>query len=238
MAMFGEKMARGMAAQLALRTARLQAGDTSLGWKVGFGSPAAMAKLGTQVPLLGFLSKNALLPSGASLNLQAFTQAVAEPEIAVHMGTDLGPGADENAVRAAIVGLGPAIEVADVCFPPDDAERILAGNIYQRGVILGPMDTTRAGARLDGLSAHLLQDGSEIAQTTDMEANTGRIVDLIRGVADGLAEFGLQLSAGDVVISGSVVPPAFVKSACTMTFQLDPFDPIAVRFSAGNHDRS
>ena len=226
-----ERIARGMAAQMVLRAARLQAGDASLGWKVGMGSPAAMAKLGIQFPLLGFLGRNALLPSGASLNLSSFTQAVAEPEIAVHMGTDLGPDADEPAVRAAIAGLGPAIEIADIRFPPDDAESILAGNIYQRAVIIGPMDAGRAGAGLEGLSAHLLQDGNEIDHTTDMEANTGRIVDLIRFVADGLAGLGLKLSAGDVVISGSMVPPAFIKSPCTISFKLDPFDPLTVQFT-------
>jgi len=237
MAVNDEGNLRGMSAQLAVRTARLQAGDASLGWKMGFGAPAAMHKLGIQFPLLGFLSRSAVLPSGASVALESFARAAAEPEIAVHMGANLDAGADEQTARAAIAGLGPAIELADLSFPPDDVERILAGNIYQRHVILGPMDTGRAGARLDGLSVRLLQDGSTVGETSDVEANTGRIVDLIRGTADRLAVLDLKLRAGEVVIAGSTIPPLFVDRACTVSFKLDPFAAITVHFTAGNQLR-
>jgi len=222
---------RGMAAQLALRTARLQAGDSSLGWKIAFNSPVGMDKLGIRHLLHGFLTRSALMPSGAGLPLASFARAAAEPEIAVHMGADLGPHADDNTVRAAIAGLGPAIEVADLSFPPEDVERILAGNIYQRAVILGPMDATRAGARLDGLSARLSREGIEFAHVTDLEANTGKIIGLIRELATSLSALGLQLGAGDVVITGSIVPPLFMEQPCTITYTLEPFDALAVRFA-------
>ena len=226
-----ERISRGMAAQMKLRNACLQAGDSSLGWKIGFGSPASMELLGIQSPLLGFLTGSALMPSGLSLALKSFTRAAAEPEIAIHMGADLGPDADDDTVRASIAGLGPAIEIADLVFPPKDVEQILAANIYQRGVILGPMDSGRAGARLDGLSARLFEDGIEIAQTSDLQANTGCIIDLVRGLATSLAGLGLKLSAGEVVISGSVVPPVFVEKPCAVSYSLDPFDSIAVTFN-------
>jgi 2-keto-4-pentenoate hydratase len=236
MAMSGEDELRGMAAQLAVRSARLQAGDAPLGWKMGFGAPAAMLKLGLEFPLLGFLTRNAVLPSNATVDLESYTRAVAEPEIAVHMGADLGANASEETVRSAIAGLGPAIELVDLSFPAEDVERILAGNIYQRNLILGPVDTTRAGARLDGLSLQLSKDDSLVAQTTDVEANTGKIVRLIGGVADRLAELGLKLSAGDVVITGTIVPALFVDKPCMISYKLDPFDAIAVRFGVGIAD--
>jgi len=237
MAMSGEHEMRGMAAQLAIRSARLEAGDAPLGWKMGFGAPAAMLKLGLEFPLLGFLTRNAVLPSNAVVDLGSFTQAVAEPEIAVHMGADLGANAGEEAVRAAIAGLGPAIELVDLRFPADDVERVVAGNIYQRNLILGPVDAARAGARLDGLSLQLTKDGSLVAQTTDVEANTGNIIHLIGGVADRLAGLGLKLSAGDVVITGTIVPALFVDKPCTISYKLHPFDAIAVRFSIGTSDQ-
>lgn len=233
----GEHEMRGMAAQLAIRSARLQAGDAPLGWKMGFGAPAAMLKLGLEFPLLGFLTRNAVLPSNAAVDLESFTRAVAEPEIAVHMGADLGANASEETVRAAIAGLGPAIELVDLSFPADDVERVVAGNIYQRNLILGSFDAGRAGARLDGLSLQLSKDGTLVAQTTEVEANTGKIVHLIRGVADRLAGLGLKLSAGDVVITGTIVPALFVDKPCTISYKLDPFDAIAVRFGIGKSDQ-
>jgi len=231
MAIGDGRVDRGMAAQMASRTARLSSGDTPLGWKLGFGTPAAMEKLKLRFPLVGFLTGNARLLSEKSVKLESFTRAAAEPEIAVHMGADLGAGADESAVRSAIAALGPAIEVADLNFPADDAERILAGNIYQRNVILGQADYSRAGGRLDGLSARLFQDGELLAETGDMEANPGNIIHLIRGLADHLAELGLKLSAGDVVITGSIVAPLLVERSCHVSFCLHPFDPIAVQFT-------
>ena len=39
------RVARGMKAQLEQRRERIAAGEKALGWKVGFGAPAAMGKL-------------------------------------------------------------------------------------------------------------------------------------------------------------------------------------------------
>jgi len=220
-----------MHAQLATRSARLQKGDSALGWKVGFGEPAAMAKLGIEAPLLGYLCNSGRVNVNDSVALNSFTTAVAEPELALHIGADLEPDSSESTIRAAIASIGPAIELADLRFPPDDVERILAENIYHRGVILGSTDSTRAGADLVGLSGGLFKDGREIARTSDLEANTGRLVDIVAMVANTLASAGLKLRAGDIVIAGSVVPPAIVDEPCTISFKLDTFDDICVCFT-------
>lgn len=222
------RIARGMAAQQALRRRRLEAGERLLGWKVAFGAPAAMARLGTTRPIIGFLASGALLESGATLALGDFTRLVVEPEIAIHLGRDLGAGASEDEARDAVAALAPAIEIADLAFPPDDVERILATDIYQRHIILGAPDPTRAGARLDGLRCHVTRASGAVAETADLEANTGRLVDLVRLVADTLAAFGDRLEAGQIVIAGSVVPPLFVEAADSVTCRLDPLPPISV----------
>ena len=49
------RILRGMEAQLKHRRARLNAGEKPIGWKVGFGSPPALARLGLDAPLIGFL---------------------------------------------------------------------------------------------------------------------------------------------------------------------------------------
>ena len=41
-----------MLAQLTERRRRIEDGEVSLGWKLGMGVPAAMAKLGTDAPLV------------------------------------------------------------------------------------------------------------------------------------------------------------------------------------------
>src|SRR5215217_9577242 len=131
-----------MRAMLELRAARLAAGDEHLGWKVGFGSAPAMEALGIDRPLAGFLTRGRLLPDGARVAIGDWAAPALEPEIAVLVGDDLG-----------IAGLAAAIELADVHPPPTDPEAVLAGNIFHRHVLLGPVDTSRRDAT--GVSARL-----------------------------------------------------------------------------------
>jgi 2-keto-4-pentenoate hydratase len=226
------RILRGMAVQLGRRRERLDAGERPLGWKVGFGAPAAMQKLAIKAPLIGFLTDQALVATGATVSLAGWSKPVAEPEIAVHMGRNLSAGADRDTVKAAIAGLGPAIELADVDRPPDDVERILAGNIYQRGIVVGPCDASRAGGVVDGLHGHVARNGSAFAQTSDPQALTGNLIDIVRHVAETLAAFGQTLRAGQIVITGSIVPPLWVEASEEIVFKLDPVGSVSIRFAA------
>jgi 2-keto-4-pentenoate hydratase len=217
-----------MRAQLALRRQRLEAGEMPLGWKVGFGSPAALERLGLEGPLVGFLMREARVFSGGSVSVGGWAKAVAEPEIAVHLGAHVPGGSGLEEAREAIAALGPAIELADVSFPADDAERILAANIYQRAVVLGPKGEAGAGGVVAGLVARLYRDERECASTTDPEALTGPLVQLVRHVADVLAACGEELRAGEVVIAGSVVPPLDVAAGESLRFELSPFGSVEV----------
>ena len=222
----------GMRKQMTARQSRLAAGDRRLGWKAGFGAPPALAKFGLDGPLVGYLLQSGRLESGATVSLAGWAQPIAEPEIAVHMGAALGADADEATARAAIAGIGPAFELVDVTFPPEDVEAVLAGNIFQRHVVLGPVDHTRAGANIEGLAGRVLRDGAEIAATTTLEANTGRIVDTVRRVAVMAAQLADGLQAGDVIITGSVVRPIPIgANDRELAFQLGSAGHVSVRFT-------
>jgi 2-keto-4-pentenoate hydratase len=222
----------GLDRQFAVQRKLTSGRSALLGWKVGFGAPAAMEKLRIVSPLTGFLLTENQLPSGTVCDLKGWVKPVLEPEIAVHLGRDLAAGCSDDDVRAAIAGLGAAIELADLTFAPEDPERILAENIYQRHVILGAVDRSRAGARLDGLTGRLFVNGSETASTVDLEANTGKLVTIVRQVADTLGAMQETLRAGQVIIAGSVVPPVFVlPEHAEIAFRLDPLETLSVRFA-------
>lgn len=230
-ALSDSRIARGMAAQLARRRERLRAGERALGWKVGFGAPAAMAKLGIAAPLVGFLTERAQLAPGAVLSLAGWVKPLAEPEIAIYLGSDLPGAAEREAVRAAIAALGPAIELADLDSAPEDVERILAANIYQRHVVLGPRQQPRAGDLLHGLTARVSRNGAVVARPRDPQAATGDLIGIVRHVADALAACGERLRAGEVVITGSVVPPLAVEPGDEVAFELEPIGAVSVRFA-------
>ena len=109
---------------------------------------------------------------------------------------------------------------------------VLSGNIYQRHVILGPQDASRAGANLEGLTCRVLRHGAESARTTDPQASTGEMIGIVGHVADFLTAFGERLQAGDIIITGSVVPPIFVEPTDdTIEFALDPVGQVSVTFT-------
>lgn len=145
---------------------------------------------------------------------------MAEPEIAVHVVRDLPAGAGREAAAGAIGALGPALEVADVEFPPDDPREILASNIYHRAVALGPAREAGAGGNVTGLSPRILLEGREVGRTDEPEELTGELVALVAYVADLLGAFGEELRAGDLLIAGSVLPPLDVAGGSELRFEL------------------
>jgi 2-keto-4-pentenoate hydratase len=225
------RVMRGMQAQLELRRKRLDGGDRPLGWKVGFGAPAMLERFGISGPLVGFLTRGARVQSGESISLAGWAKPIAEPEIAVHIGRDVAAGADREAAAAAIAGISPAIEIVDLTSPPEDPERILGGNIYQRHVVLAGAGPARAGSTADGLTCRIIRHGSETARTSDPQANTGEWVSIVRHVADVLAAFGERLRGGEIIITGSVVPPLTIEpDEDAIAFEVDPLGGVAVRF--------
>lgn len=223
---------RGMTAQLAMRRARIAAGEQPLGWKVGLGAPLAMKNLGLKAPVVGFLMQRALLLSGSTVSLGGWIKPVAEPEICVRMGKDLPAGASTETTMAAIKEILPAIELADFDPAPttENLDVVLAADIYQRHVLL--CGNTRPGGGTAGLTSRVMRRGAEAARSTDPEALTGKLVDIVAHVANTLAAFGERLAAGDVIITGSITPPVFIEpDEDGITHALDPIGEVAVRFS-------
>jgi 2-keto-4-pentenoate hydratase len=232
------RISRGMAAQFERRREFLSAGHKPLGWKLAFGAPAALERLHTNAPLVGFLLQSALVPSGSSLSISDWKKPAAEPEIAVHLGRDLPAGADRDTAKAAIAGLGPAIELADVDHPSDDVEGTLARNIYQRHIILGRNAVTRAGGILDGLTGQVVRNGLEIASVASPQALqelTGELLGIVRHAANVLAVFGETLRAGQIIIAGSIIPPLWAAPGEEIVFHLAPVDSITIRFAPASN---
>lgn len=223
---------KGMLAQLAKRRARIAAGERPLGWKLGLGSPATLQKLGLQTPQVGYLMQRALLLSGSTVSLQGWKKPVAEPEIGLRMMRDLPGGATADDALAAIKDIFPALELVDFDPPPapDILDKILEDDIYQRHVVL--CGNTRAGAATSGLTSRLFRRGKEAASTADLEAQTGKLPGIVAHVASTLAAFGEKLSAGDVIIAGSIVPPVAIEADETdIAHALEPIGEVSLNFT-------
>lgn len=216
----------GMERALAKRSEVLKSGGRTIGWKLGFGAPAWLEKFDLSGPLLGFLPESRSHPPGSTVSCEGWVRAVAEPEIAVHIGRDVE---DPSLAAEAVSGLGAAIELADVDPPPDDLEETLAGNIFHRAVILGERDPGMSLLDVGMLRARVHVDGAEVADTTDLETLTGNLSDILEHAAALLASAGERLRAGEVVIAGSVVPPIEISPGSEVSYELSPLDPVTVR---------
>jgi 2-keto-4-pentenoate hydratase len=223
---------KGMPAQLAKRRTRIAAGEKPLGWKVGLGAPAAMQRVGIAAPLVGFLMQRALLLSGSTVSFAGWIKPVAEPEICVRMMSDLGGGATPQSALAAVKEILPALELADFDPPPtpDNLDVVLEGDIYQRHVIL--CGNTRFGGGTAGLTSRLIRRGAQAAATSDPEALTGKLGDIVAHVANTLAAYGERLAAGDVIITGSITPPIMIEAdEIELGHAIDPIGEVSVSFS-------
>jgi 2-keto-4-pentenoate hydratase len=205
-----------MRALLDLRARRLAAGERPIGWKLGFGAPAALERLGTSAPLVGFLTDRSLLEPGATVSVAGWGMPVLEPELAIHVGDDLGIGA-----------LGPAIELADLDASLVDPEAILAGNIFHRAVVLG------AGrhASLAELSPRVERNGAEVAVPADPQELTGELGALLRHVRELLPRYGEELRPGDAIIAGSIVPPLQIVPGDRIRYAVAPADSLELAIS-------
>ena len=218
---------QGIQRMLALRSERIVRGERAIGWKLAFGAPSSLARFGLSAPLLGFLAEASTFSPGSTVSCAGWGRPVAEPEIAVHIGRDVEPGSTR--VAEAIAGIGAAIELADLHPPSEDIEEILAGNIFHRAVVLGAAEPARAGGIRDDMRARVAQDGVEVANTSDLEALTGDIIEMVGHTATLLAAVGEQLRDGEVVITGSIVPPLVIQPGQEVVFELTPLPAISVR---------
>jgi 2-keto-4-pentenoate hydratase len=224
------RVVSGMAAQMSMRRAQLSSGGRHLGWKVGFSSRAAKDRMSISAPLFGFMTDRSLLTSTSTVDIAGWIRAVLEPEVAVHLGSNVPAGADEAEVSAAISGLGAAVELAD--FDPDvqDVEGILACDIFHRHVLLGPVDRSRAGGSIAGIEARVFRDGEKVAGAAGPPGFPAETVVILQALAEALEANGEALRGGDVVITGSLVPPVKVSGGQVMRAEISPLGVIEVRF--------
>ena len=199
----------GMERLLSHRAELLADGAKPIGWKLAFGTEAAMSKLGTSGPLVGFLTDRTLIAPDGECSIEGWTAPKLEPEIAIH----LGPGGE------GVAGISAAIELADAALPPTEVVAVMAGDIYHRAVVLdrgaAPVPVTHP------IAARIERDGEEYATTADAEAEVGRIEDLAGWTVDYLKHFGLETAEGEVVISGSVVPLLDIAAPQHLRHELD-----------------
>jgi 2-oxopent-4-enoate/cis-2-oxohex-4-enoate hydratase len=74
----------------------------------------------------------------------------------------------------------------------------------------------------------VLRDGEEIAVAPDPSALTGELVEIVRLTAELVGAHGERLSAGEVVITGSIVPGQPIAPGQRLEVELGPLGALSV----------
>lgn len=206
--------------QEAVAAARYADGERRIGWKLGYTSVAMREQMGVAAPNAGPLTDVMLLASPAVLP-DRVTQPRVEPEVALVLGADLRNPVGVAEVLAATERAHACLEVVDSVwrdyrFRLEDNTADLSSAAF---VVLGdPLDLSD----LAGVVVDLARNGVDVGTATGAAAS-GHPAAGVAWLAGELAARGDLLRAGDVVITGGLLPAV----------PLDRGDAVSARFAAG-----
>ena len=134
-----------------------------------------------------------------------------ETEIAVRLGEDLPHGSDPEPVAAAVESCMAAIELLEDLrhdYKRLSAAAMVAGNVWNAGIVLGPPVTDWRRLDLAQLTARLTINGREIGRGKGGDV-MGNPLNALAWLADKRAAQGTPLKRGQIVMTGSMVPIQF-----------------------------
>jgi 2-oxopent-4-enoate/cis-2-oxohex-4-enoate hydratase len=189
---------------------RLEGGqEVVVGKKIGVTSAAVQEMLGVFQPDFGFLTDRMAYANGAAIPMQGnLIQPRAEGEIAFRLKADLrGPGITEADVLAATDCIMPCFEIVDSRIDnwQIKIQDTIADNASCGVYVLGDSEIDPRGIDLAELVIKVFKNGDQISSGKG-SAVQGNPLSAVAWLANTLGEFDIPLLAGEVILSGSLVP--------------------------------
>jgi 2-keto-4-pentenoate hydratase len=190
-------------------------GDKVAGWKVALTLPQMYEPLKLSGPVFAAVYKSGVRQSGAVFEPGFPLKPGIEPELVVRIASDASRGAspytaDSIATHVANVYCG--MELVDNRYA--DVTKVggpgrIADNVLQAALVIG--SEVKDWRKLDfpSLKGRSLLDGKELANGPGSAVMGGMPISLA-WLANKLIEHGRHLRAGDLILTGSVHPPAFL----------------------------
>lgn len=185
---------------------RQERGEALIGLKLGLTSRAKQERMGIDHPALAWLTDAMALPADTALPRKRLIHPRAEPEIVFVMGERLaGPGVTAARALTAVKSVHAGIEIIDSRFSgfrftlPDT----VADNASSALFTLGPV--ARGHQDLDlAMEACLLEVDGEVVDTATGAAVQGNPAEALALAANTLAERGLAIEPGWIVLTGGM----------------------------------
>jgi 2-keto-4-pentenoate hydratase len=206
-------------------------GQKVIGRKVAVTGRVAQERLGIGEPAFGHLMDASLCLDGGAVAMGSLVSPIVEAEVAFVMDEDLkGPGVTPLSVLKATKGVLPAIEIADPNVTgPSQAIDMVARNVFNAGVVLGPQLTPvkDLDLRYEGVVVEL--DGELFGSGAGIEV-MGNPVHAVAWLANKLAQFDDYLRAGEIIISGTITRAAKVEKGNYARVTFTRLGSVSVKF--------
>jgi 2-oxopent-4-enoate/cis-2-oxohex-4-enoate hydratase len=219
---------------LRLRDRRLAGGERVIGKKIGVTSKVVQRALDVHQPDFGWLMDKMRCASGEEVPIsRELIQPRAEGEIAFVLARDLaGPGITPSDVLAATDHVLPCFEIVDSRIQ-DWKIRIqdtVADNASSGLFVLGrePADPKRVDFYCCGI---VVEKNGEVLSTGAGAAALGSPLVCVAWLANTLGAFGVPLKAGEVILSGSLVPLEPVRAGDRMRLTIAGVGGAEVQFT-------
>jgi 2-keto-4-pentenoate hydratase len=202
------------------------------GHKIGLTSLAMQRQLGVDQPDYGFLLDTMVVSSGSMLAIRDFIAPRIEPEIAFWLAHDVrGPGVTAQQVLAATHHVCAAMELVDSRI---EAWRIklvdtIADNASSARVIISEQGVDPRDLDLAAESVTLTCNGSVVGSGKG-SAVLGHPAEAVAWLANKLAEFGVGLLAGQLVLPGAMCAAASAHAEETYCATFSHLGEVSIRF--------
>jgi 2-oxopent-4-enoate/cis-2-oxohex-4-enoate hydratase len=213
---------------------RVDEGERVIGKKIGVTSEAVQRMLDVHQPDFGFLTDAMLFEDGATILVgDTLIQPRAEGEIAFVLARDLaGPGVTEADVLAATRCVRPCFEIVDSRIRDWKirVEDTIADNASSGVFVLGAGEADPYALDLVACRIRVEKNGAHLSEGVGAAA-LGSPVYCVAWLANTLGHFGIPLEAGEVILSGSLVPLEPVCAGDRMHLALEGVGEASVGFA-------
>ncbi len=212
---------------------RVADGERLVGRKIGVTSQVVQKMLDVHQPDFGSLTDAMMFADGAEIPVdRLLIQPRAEGEIAFVLARDLvGPGVTEADVLSATRCVRPCFEIVDSRIR-DWKIRIqdtVADNASSGVFVLGAAEVDPRALDLKTCRIRVHKNGAPLSEGVGAAA-LGSPAYCVAWLANTLSSFGTPLRAGDVILSGSLVPLEPVRAGDRMHLEIDGIGTADVRF--------
>jgi 2-oxopent-4-enoate/cis-2-oxohex-4-enoate hydratase len=213
---------------------RMADGERVIGKKIGVTSKAVQRMLDVHQPDFGWLTDKMRFEDGGEMPIGAqLIQPRAEGEIAFLLARDLvGPGITVSDVLAATECVMPCFEVVDsrIAEWKIRIQDTVADNASSGLFVVGKDAVSPRKVDLT-LCGMVVEKNGEIISTGAGAAALGSPLVCVAWLANTLGAFGIPLKAGEIILSGSLVPLEPVKPGDRMSLRVGGIGGASVVFT-------